>query len=325
MRRAGRGVAKALGRFFQPHFERLPARHGLALRRNERREPASQGPACEILVGLRRRHPRDAALDAHLALQLRPAEKQHRLRVFLELTALAAAVVRVEDEAERVEALQQHGTRRRTPLFRGGRERHRVGQSYTGLQGLVEPAAELRERIRVEILLLQTGTHVFLTEGSEIHCGNSTTYLRRRAYKPPRESRSAVAQNTGSMPSAVPSAPNRSGIAIWLMLTRLMRTPIASPTRPAGAVLWSRDMTIGCDIPSPRPSRKATAIRKLARSSNGNRKKTVAAVPRDTVRSGHALSRRDIAGRSPRMTKVATENEPSTRPMLDADNPMREP
>src|SRR5437867_10742190 len=34
-----------------------------------------------------------------------------------------------------------------------------------------------------------------------------------------------------------------------------------------------RSMTIGCDIPSPRPSRKATAIRKLARSSKGNSKK----------------------------------------------------
>src|SRR5437879_4058850 len=215
----------------------------------------------------------------------------------------------VEDETERVEALQQDGARRRTPLFRRGRESHCIGQGDTGLQGLVEPAAELRERIRVEILLMQTGAHVFLTQGGEIHCRNSTTYLRRRAYKPPRESRTAVAQKTGSMPSAVPSAPNRSGIAIWLMLTRLMRTPIASPTRPAGAVLWSKDMTIGCDIPSPRPSRKATAIRKLARSSNGNRKKAAAAVARDTVRSGHAVSRRDIAGRSPRMTKVATENE----------------
>src|SRR5207245_6368298 len=123
-------------------------------------------------------------------------------------------------------------------------------------------AAELRERIRVEILLMQAGAHVFLTQGGEIHCGDARAYLRRRAYKLPRESSSAGAQNTGSMPSAVPSAPNRSGIAIWLMLTRLMRTPIASPTRPAGVVLWSKDMTIGCDIPSPRPSRKATAIRK---------------------------------------------------------------
>ncbi len=84
-------------------------------------------------------------------------------------------------------------------------------------------------------------------------------------------------------------------------------------------------MTIGCDIPRPKPSRKATAIRKPACSSSGNRKKDAAAVERDTVSSGHAVSRRDIAGRSPRMTKVATENEPSTRPMLDADNPMREP
>src|SRR5207245_3809914 len=175
----------------------------------------------------------------------------------------------------RVEALQQDGACRRTPLFRRCRECHRIGQGDTGLQGLVEPAAELRERIRVEILLVQAGAHVFLTQGGEIHCGNSTTYLRRRAYKPPRDSSSPVAQNTGSIPSAVPSAPNRSGIAIWLMLTRLMRTPIASPTRPAGAVLGSRDMTIGCDIPSPRPSRKATATRKPARSSNGNRNKTV--------------------------------------------------
>src|SRR5437879_12678019 len=143
----------------------------------------------------------------------------------------------VEDETERVEALQQDGARRRTPLFRRCRERHRVGQGDTGLQGLVEPAAELRERIRVEILLMQTGAHVFLTQGGEIHCRNSTTYLRRRAYKPPKESRTAVAQNTGTMPSAEPSAPNRSRIALCLMFTRLMRAPISSPTRPPVAAV----------------------------------------------------------------------------------------
>src|SRR2546428_12926767 len=110
-----------------------------------------------------------------------------------------------------------------------------MGQGDTGLQGLVEPVAELRERIREEILLMQTGAHVFLTQGGEIHCGNSTTYLRRRGYKPPREIRTAVAQNTGSRHSAEPSAPNRSGIASWRMRTRLKRTPIAPPTPPAVA------------------------------------------------------------------------------------------
>src|SRR5262252_7561108 len=150
-------------------------------------------------------------------------------------------------------------------------------------------------------------------------------YLRRFAYQLPPDSRSAVAQNTGSMPSAVPRAPNASGIVIWLMLTSVMRTPTASPTRPGGAVLWRMDMTMGCDMPSPSPRKKATPMSNAARPNNGNRRNDPAAIASDAASSGQGVRRREMAGSSPRMTKVATENAPSTRPMLEADRSMLEP
>ncbi len=46
-----------------------------------------------------------------------------------------------------------------------------------------------------------------------------------------------MVQNTGVMPSAAPSAPNSSGITVWLMLINSVRTPIASAPRPGGALL----------------------------------------------------------------------------------------
>jgi len=104
-----------------------------------------------------------------------------------------------------------------------------------------------------------------------------------------------------------------------------MRTPIASPTRPCGTVLCNSDMTMGWDMPSPKPSRKAIAISKPARSNSGNRRKDVAAIPSDAASSGQAVSRRDSAGSAPRITKVAAENEPSTSPILEAERSMLEP
>ena len=74
---------------------------GAAATRNRRRPP--------------RRHRLDRALDFHLHAVAHhlPVEQQRRLRIAGQLPALAAVEVGVEHEAARVEALEQHGARRR--------------------------------------------------------------------------------------------------------------------------------------------------------------------------------------------------------------------
>ena len=44
----------------------------------------------------------------------------------------------------------------------------------------------------------------------------------------------AMAQNSGIMPSALPRTPNPSGRKVWLAFITVVRTPTASPARPAG-------------------------------------------------------------------------------------------
>src|SRR5207249_6835688 len=82
----------------------------------------------------------DGALDPHLPTRLRPVEEQRRARVLGELSALPALVVREEDEAALVDALQEHHPRRRGAVARRRRERHAISPA------LLEPGLELLER-----------------------------------------------------------------------------------------------------------------------------------------------------------------------------------
>ena len=56
---------------------------------------------------------RDRAGDPHLPFELAPEEQQARARVGARSRPLRAVVVGVEDEAVLVDALEQHGARRR--------------------------------------------------------------------------------------------------------------------------------------------------------------------------------------------------------------------
>ncbi len=60
-------------------------------------------------------------------------------------------------------------------------------------------------------------------------------HQRRRAYAAPAVSAAAIVQNTGAIPNAAPSAPDTSGMAVWLKLSSVVRSPSASPARPSGA------------------------------------------------------------------------------------------
>ena len=99
----------------------------LALRRRPGADPRIERPGGEVGVRLRGADLGDHALDAHHALQLDPVELQRGLRIAVELARLAAAVIRVPDEAALVVTLDQDDPRRRPAGAVDGRQRHRVG------------------------------------------------------------------------------------------------------------------------------------------------------------------------------------------------------
>src|SRR5437868_625401 len=68
-----------------------------------------------------------------------------------------------------------------------------------------------------------------------------------------------------------PTAPNSKGMAKVDALMIDIRTPTASPIRPAGAMLCSSDITIGCAQPSASPSAKDNAISGPTSLTKGNR------------------------------------------------------
>src|SRR6266513_707046 len=108
VRRPGRALAMALTGFFHGDLQRGAVWHALALRRGPGREPGAQRPGRKVCVRFLGAHLLDAALDADLPLQVRPEEHQARGSARVELAPLAAAVVRVEDEAAALDAFQEH-------------------------------------------------------------------------------------------------------------------------------------------------------------------------------------------------------------------------
>src|SRR6476660_1110373 len=99
VRRAGRHLAVALPRRRHGFLENVTGRNALALRRGPGRKPRAQRTARVVSVRFRAGNALDAAVDTHLALELRPHEDQARARACLELARLAAAIVGIEGKA----------------------------------------------------------------------------------------------------------------------------------------------------------------------------------------------------------------------------------
>ena len=133
-------------------LEPLAIRDRAALRRGERAELAAAGAPARVRLGLLAETRVDRPLDADLAAERLPVEQQRRARVRDELAALAAAVVREEDEAALVERLQQDHPQRRRAVGRRGRERHRLGIDRLGRARVLEPAPELGQRVGIELV-----------------------------------------------------------------------------------------------------------------------------------------------------------------------------
>src|SRR4051794_23148291 len=136
-------------------------------------------------------------------------------------------------------------------------------------------------------------------------------YLQRSAALPPAQTSAAIAQNIAPAPSTEPNAQNTSGSTTWLLFMIVVRTPSASPTRPAGEREWSSDMTLGWAAPSPRPRKKATSISGASDEKNGKSTKAIVVLNSVYVSTCHSVKRRESSGMASRMVKVASAKQPS--------------
>ena len=99
-----------------------------------------------------------------------------------------------------------------------------------------------------------------------------TEMAHRRGVKPefPPAADVGYRANNALVPTDEPIAPNRSGTAKVDALMTDMRTPTASPIRPAGAILCNSDITIGCALPSASPSVNDSVMSGATLVTNGN-------------------------------------------------------
>src|SRR5205085_434834 len=110
------GASEARFHLSNPSFQFIGLCNGLALLRRPRADLATSGSAREVSVGFLVRDGRHTALNAHLALQWLPVKAHRCLSAREELASLPALVVRVEDEALFVDALQQENAHRRLSI-----------------------------------------------------------------------------------------------------------------------------------------------------------------------------------------------------------------
>ena len=128
-----------------------------------------------LLRGRLRKYSSDSASDvhstrsqhAHLAFEDVPEEGERRVRLRLELPALAAGAVRVEDEPAFVESLEQDDARVGMAVFVDGAERHRVRLQDAAACASLEPEAELLERIGMGVLVGERTRRVFAPESCQ--------------------------------------------------------------------------------------------------------------------------------------------------------------
>src|SRR6186713_117930 len=136
-------------------FQPPAIRNRRALWRRPSAYPRSARAHAEVGIGFSRAHRRRLTFYANLPLELRPEKQQRDVRIAGKLASLATVVVRMKDEAARVERLQQHDTRGRPAGRVDGGERHRVRLGYGRSDRLVEPPRELVEGICRRVALVQ--------------------------------------------------------------------------------------------------------------------------------------------------------------------------
>jgi hypothetical protein len=106
-------------------------------------------------------------------------------RARCELARLAAAVIRIEDEAAALYAFQEHHPGAGRAVDGHGGECHRIGQGQLRTHRILQPALELVQRIAIGVSFREAGAHVFLAQIGDVH-----NRILRREIQRPREIRS---------------------------------------------------------------------------------------------------------------------------------------
>src|SRR4051812_23211900 len=169
LRRTGRFLAVAAFRIFERLLQDGAVLHSLALRRSPGGEPRTQRPRGEVRVGIGGADFLDPPFNAYLSLELGPHEHEARGAIRIQLAALAAAIVRIENKALALDPLKKDDARGRLSRRARGGERHGVRKRQSGAHRVFEPALELAQRIGIRLAFRETGAHVFLPKIRQIH------------------------------------------------------------------------------------------------------------------------------------------------------------
>src|SRR5262249_40758713 len=132
-----------------------------ALWRGPRAYLASARTGLKIFLGFLRRDFLDHAFNPDLAMKGVPVKRQGHTRIAHHLAALAAFVIREEDETSLITTFQQHDAPGHAPIRRRGRERHGFNVRLRGLHGLIEPPFELDDRVGGDLAFVEGLRDVF--------------------------------------------------------------------------------------------------------------------------------------------------------------------
>src|SRR4051794_3495293 len=140
----------------------------LALRRGPRGDLAPARAGGEVGVALLGRQAADRAGRAHRAVLLEPAPRERRPAAAVEVARLRADVAREEAEAALVDPAQQHEAAARPAVLVHRRQRDRVRLVDALGGGVLEPVAELDERVGVEARDVEAARVVLVAERREV-------------------------------------------------------------------------------------------------------------------------------------------------------------
>ena len=142
------GLSGQFGGFFYKGADDFhPAADNAALRGYSCADPAFVGSGGEVGVRFTGSASLRYTLDVYLSLQLMPDEREGDVGIGRELPSLAAFVVGEEDESAVFHAFQQDGAGRGAAVGRDGGRNHGRRFVLAAMQGIVEPAGELFERV----------------------------------------------------------------------------------------------------------------------------------------------------------------------------------
>jgi len=161
------GIFGSIARTARVRREERAARERPALIRRPCADPRAQRARVEVCVAFLGAGLDDSAFDAYLAFELDPVKEQACMRIGRQILPFSTFVIREEDEAALVHALDKHDAGRRIAACVDGGERHCVGLGQPGVERLLEPSLELADRIGVDTRFIERAAGIVFTEIGE--------------------------------------------------------------------------------------------------------------------------------------------------------------